>query len=88
MMALKPDMLNGQHIFRGVESDGGVNFTNRTIVFPPSIKVGPVSLDQLVVTEAKAIIVLKALTSDELAQRLYDFSQAVLLNEERRKAIG
>lgn len=40
MPQLKPDTLNGQKIFRGVTSDGGVNHVNDLIVFPPSIKTG------------------------------------------------
>ena len=41
MQMLKPDMLNGQRIFRGVETDSsGVNHQNNFILHPPSIKMG------------------------------------------------
>jgi hypothetical protein len=57
---LKPDRLNGQTIYRGVETGSdGVNHVNRLVLFPPSMAVrpGPVVDARELVEKALAQIV-------------------------------
>lgn len=82
MNALKPDTLNGQKIFRPVTQEGGVNHVNHSVFFPPSLKVGKAPLEALVEQEARAIVGLKALTSNEIAGRLFRFAKRVIANED------
>jgi hypothetical protein len=69
-MNLKPDMLNGQKIFRGVDTCGdGVNHQNRSIVFPPKVVIGAVPvlpLDELVEQSLSRIIRISDQTGDPL----------------------
>ncbi|NOT42364.1 MAG: hypothetical protein HOP13_17960 [Alphaproteobacteria bacterium] len=67
-MQLKPDRLNGQTIYRGVErGPGGINHVNNFILFPPTMTVtpGPVlSLDELTEQALAKIVTVSNETGD------------------------
>ena len=67
-MELKPDRLNGQTIYRGVErSSDGINHVNKFILFPPSMTAtpGPVlTLDELTEQALAKIISVSDQTAD------------------------
>lgn len=83
MQMLKPDMLNGQRIFRGVETDSaGVNHQNNFILHPPTIKVGrpPIlSAQELVAGAVKDLVTVTDQTGDPVIK-----AQAVMF---KRKII-
>lgn len=68
MMTLKPDRLNGQMIFRGVErGPDGVMHQSRAVMFPPTIRAGrPPALhpQQLVELALRDLITVSDQTAD------------------------
>jgi hypothetical protein len=86
MPKLTPDKLNGQTILRPVipGSDSIPKLASSSVFHPPSINV-VYQLEELVEREARAIVGMKALTSNELALRLYNFAQRVIESERQRR---
>jgi len=67
LMALKPDKLNGQAIYRGVEDRGGVNHVNSLIVFKPEMVFGEAPImahADLVENAMRALITVSEQTAD------------------------
>jgi hypothetical protein len=76
MINLKPDTLNGQKIFRPVSNEGGVNFVNEGVFFPPGLKFGAVpvlSREELVGQAVKDLVTISERTEDPVIK-----AQAVL----------
>lgn len=76
MISLKPDMLNGQKIFRPVSNEGGVNYVNEGVFFPPGIKFGDALVlhqDELVGQAVKDLVTISERTGDPVIK-----AQAVL----------
>ena len=67
-MYLKPDRMNGQTIYRGVErGSDGINHVNKFILFPPTTTVtpGPVlTLDELTEQALAKIVTIANDTAD------------------------
>lgn len=67
MTSLKPDTLNGQKIYRPVSQEGGVNYVNQGVFFPPGIKVGPAPVlhpDELVGQAVQDLVTISDATGD------------------------
>jgi hypothetical protein len=67
-MQLKPDRLNGQTIYRGVDrGSDGINHANKFILFPPTTTVAPgpvLTLDELTEQALAKIISVSNETAD------------------------
>ncbi len=93
MPIIKPEKINGKivgkpHVRLG---DGIMTKLESSSVFHPptiSVKYPHVPVGRLVEQEARAIVGMRAMTSDELAQRLWNFAQRVIENEKRRPTDG
>lgn len=88
MLKMTPDTHNGKAILRPIShhDDGIPRLASSAVFHPPSVSVvhPHEPLGRLVAQEARAIVGMKALTSDEIAQRLWDFAQRIIVNESRR----
>jgi hypothetical protein len=84
--ALKPDRMNGQDIFRGVETGSdGVNHVNRFILHPPKMLAthGPVlPLEELVEQALRNIITVSDQTGDPVIK-----AQAIAFRGQLKKAL-
>lgn len=93
MPIIKAEKINGQtigkpHVRLG---DGIMTKLDSSSVFHPptvSVRYPHVPVGQLVEQEARAIVGMRAMTSDELAQRLWNFAQAVIENEKRKERVS
>jgi hypothetical protein len=93
MPIIKPEKVNGKVIGRPhVRLGDGImtKLESSSVFYPPTVSVQypHVPVGRLVEQEARAIVGMRAMTSDELAQRLYDFAKRVIENEKRRPADG
>lgn len=86
-MFLKPDRLNGQAIYRGVETArDGINHVNRVILFPPKTSAthGPVlDLDALVEQALTNIVRVSDQAGDPVIK-----AQAITFRRALKKALG
>jgi len=84
MMSLKPDTLNGKVIFRGFDrGPDGTLLDNKTVFFPPTIKVGRPPImhpDQLVEQALKDLITVSDKTADPVIK-----AQAVMFRKNLQK---
>lgn len=88
MPRLTPDRLNGQDILRPVDYSGPTPMlASSSVWFPPTISVEHPHepLERLCEVEAQRIVSMRAMTLNELRQRLFAFANAVIENEKRRK---
>lgn len=90
---IKPETVNGQVVGKPhVRLGDGImtKLASSSVFFPPTVSVQypHVPVEHLVDQAAREIVGMKAMTSDELAQRLWDFAQRVVENEKRRPADG
>ncbi len=85
--ALKPDRMNGQEIYRGVETGpDGVNHQNKFILFKPSMIAthGPVlPLEELVEQALRNIITVSDQTGDPVIK-----AQAIAFRGQLKKALS
>ncbi len=86
-MHLKPDRMNGQTIYRGVErGSDGINHVNDFILFPPTTTVtpGPVlTLDELTEQALAKIIAISDQTGDPVIK-----AQALAFRANLKKTLG
>jgi len=86
-MFLKPDRMNGQRIYRGVDTGAdGVNHQNGFILFPPATSAthGPVlPLAELVEQALANIITVSERTADPVIK-----AQAIAFRGQLKKALG
>lgn len=84
MATLKPDRLNGQRIYRGVETGAdGVNHQNRFVLFEPEMVAGETSAiehDALVEQALTALITVSDKTADPVIK-----AQAVMFRTQLKK---
>jgi hypothetical protein len=86
-MQLKPDRLNGQTIYRGVErGNDGINHVNKLILFPPSMTAmpGPVlTLDELTEQALAKIVTIAHESGDPVIK-----AQAIAFRADLKKTLA
>lgn len=86
-MQLKPDRMNGQTIYRGIERrSDGINHVNKFILFPPTTTVtpGPVlTLDELTEQALARIVTVSNETGDPVVK-----AQALAFRANLRKTLS
>lgn len=90
MPIIKAEKVNGKVVGRPhvIGGDGIMTkLPSSSVFFPPTVTV-VYPLEALVEQEARAIVGLRALTSNEIAKRLWDFAQRVIQNEKGKPANG
>src|SRR5262245_48388004 len=83
----RPDQLNGQRVFREIETDGaGINHQNSTILFSPALKVGepkPVHPEELIEQALTQLITISSNVGDPVIK-----AQAVKFREQLKRHLA